>query len=617
MGVEDGGEKQSEVGDVTWGRGHGGDIVTQDGGEEAGSGQCGRPESNLDTGERASSGMEEQVAFNVHMLGIYDRVVAAGGHNCETARERVPSGLCVEAWRRWLTDYPDQKLADYLEFGWPINFDRRSPLQPTRDCHPSARGYLEHIDFYVATEMANGALVGPFTQPPFQWIHMSPLMTRLKRDSDKRRVIMDLSWPQGASINDGIQMEWYMGGPATIQLPTVDYMEGRHLELGSGAFFYKTDLARGYRQLRVDPGDWPLLGFCHRGEYFVDVCPPFGLRTSAMCMQRTSEAICWMHGKVGYVSRPYLDDFGGAERTVAEAEAALAALQQLMAELGVSEAEHKICKPARQMVWLGLLYDSEQMTISIPQRKLQEVMGIIDDWQGKVRATRNQMQQLLGLLQFVASVSPPTRVFTNRMLNELRETPKRGSVTLSLEFKKDLKFFIDLLPEYNGVKVVAKGEVECQEYLELDASLKGCGAFVGDSYYGEPFPEWLQQEGHPIAHLELLNVVIALKVWCREWRGARVEIHCDNMNACLAIQSGRSKDKFMQHCVRELFVYAVRFDVELHAKHQPGKELVRADALSRMHADERCRRWVQRDGRLRRARRRAVPEEFFRLLSEV
>ena len=587
----------------------------------AGSGQCGRPEereigATTKTGQQGEA-TNDVIPMTAQMQEIYNRVMVAGGHNYNNARERIPSGLRVDEWRRWLQGYPDKNLAEFLEFGWPVNFDRSTPLGMTGGNHPSATNYEEHVEHYVTTELSKGALLGPFPQPPFQWMHISPLMTRPKRDATNRRVIMDLSWPPGGAINDGIQTEWYVDGPGKISLPTVDYMEGRLLTLGKGAFLYKTDLARGYRQLRVDPGDWPLLGFVYRGQYYVDMCPPFGLRTSAMCMQRTTEAVSWMHGQSGYISRPYLDDFGGAEKTCEEAEEALRVLQGIMRELGLEEAAHKICRPATKMTWLGLEYDAVAMTIAIPQVKMEEIMEVLKGWQGRIRATRRDMQRLLGLLQFVASVSPPTRVFTNRMLNELREMPKRGSESLSLEFKKDVKFFIDLWPEFNGIKIVVKGEVECQNKLELDACLLGCGAFTGKCYYAEEFPQWLRDEGHSIAHLELLNVVVAVKVWCEEWRGQRVEIITDNMNACLAMQTGRSRDGFIQHCVRELFVFCVKYDIELHAKHNPGRELVRADALSRMYVDRRCAMWVERDAELRRARRVAVPARFFRLLSEI
>ena len=269
------------------------------------------------------------------------------------------------------------------------------------------------------------------------------------------------------------------------------------------------------------------------------------------------------------------------------------------------------------MVWLGLWYDSTEMTISIPQEKLGEIMEEVKEWEGKVRASRHEMQRLLGLLQFVASVSPPARVFTNRMLTNLREAPKKGTESLSLGFKSDLRFFADLLPAYNGIRIVDKAAFPCQDRLELDACLSGCGAYTGDSYYAELFPDSVVRAEHTIAHLELLNIVVAVKVWGEQWRGHTVEVKCDNMNACLAVQTGRSKDSYIQHCVRELFVLGVSYDVELRVVHCPGKHMVRADALSRMFSNARCREWVNNDRLLRMAKRVRVADSTFELDSNM
>ena len=47
--------------------------------------------------------------------------------------------------------------------------------------------------------------MGPFDKIPFQnKVGISPLSTRPKKDSDKRRVILDLSFPMGGAVNDGI-----------------------------------------------------------------------------------------------------------------------------------------------------------------------------------------------------------------------------------------------------------------------------------------------------------------------------------------------------------------------------------------------------------------------------
>ena len=560
----------------------------------------------------------EHSDLNTMLRDIFNNVSHTGRYNFAGARIPVPSQLNIPEWRRRLAGYRDTPLADYLQFGWPINFNRLSPLCTNDDNHPSAQRYGPDIEHYIATELRHGALCGPFAGPPVTNFHASPLMTKPKKDAAHRRVIMDLSWPKGGgAVNDGISDVTYIDGPATVTLPTAEYMVQRILELGPGAWLYKTDLARGYRQLRVDPLDWPLLGFRYRGQYFMDICPPFGLRSSAMCMQRTTEAICYMHGGAGYASRAYLDDFGGAEPTQPVARDALSALQDIMAALGVREAQHKVHHPAQQMVWLGIHYDTVAMRMSIPTAKLEEIMDILKQWEGRTRASRRDVQSLVGLLQFVASVSPPVRIYTNRMLQCLRDMPERGTDGLSLGFRQDLRFFLDLLPQYSGVRILDKQNLPYQASIELDACLTGCGATIGEEFYSEVFPPLVLEQNHSIAHLEMLNVVVALKVWRELWAGKRVRIEGDNSNTCLALQTGRSRDPFLQHCVREVFLITAAEDIELLALHKPGVLLVRADALSRAPTSRVHRKWVNNDSLLRQAHRVRVPPEFFELSPEL
>ena len=50
--------------------------------------------------------------------------------------------------------------------------------------------------------MSHGAIWGPYTEPPYgKDTQISPFMTRDKSDSNNRRVIIDLRWPERASIN--------------------------------------------------------------------------------------------------------------------------------------------------------------------------------------------------------------------------------------------------------------------------------------------------------------------------------------------------------------------------------------------------------------------------------
>ena len=47
-------------------------------------------------------------------------------------------------------------------------------------------------------------------------------MTREKPDSDNRRVIIDLSWPEQASINHFTPANIYLGTVYKLQYPTTD-----------------------------------------------------------------------------------------------------------------------------------------------------------------------------------------------------------------------------------------------------------------------------------------------------------------------------------------------------------------------------------------------------------
>ena len=106
--------------------------------------------------------------------------------------------------------------------------------------------------------------MGPFDGPPAVTCHFNPLMTRSKKGSRFRRVIIDLSWPHSQSVNNGISRTDYIDGPITISLPTPDDMERAIVHAGRGSFLYKTDLARGTGSCVLTPSTGPYSRFSTR-----------------------------------------------------------------------------------------------------------------------------------------------------------------------------------------------------------------------------------------------------------------------------------------------------------------------------------------------------------------
>ena len=75
-----------------------------------------------------------------------------------------------------------------------------------------ATDFSKEIEKYLKKEASYAAIIGPFFKNPFCCdFKISSLNTVIKHDSVERRVILDLSYPVGNSINDGISQEYYLG----------------------------------------------------------------------------------------------------------------------------------------------------------------------------------------------------------------------------------------------------------------------------------------------------------------------------------------------------------------------------------------------------------------------
>ena len=111
----------------------------------------------------------------------------------------VHHALNIQAWKRYQHLLEDQTL---LEFGFPVGYMGTQLPDTKATNHSSATHFPQHVDKFIRTELEHKAIMGPFEHPLFTpWNRINPLMTRPKRDSQDRRVILDLSYPEGASVN--------------------------------------------------------------------------------------------------------------------------------------------------------------------------------------------------------------------------------------------------------------------------------------------------------------------------------------------------------------------------------------------------------------------------------
>ena len=137
-------------------------------------------------------------------IAIANIIRETGKPNYQQARIPLNSGLNIHKWEKYLADYPFQKLLQYLKFGFPLSIVNPDGItNNTVTNHFSALQYLNQVTEYLENEKAKGAILGPVDAINTKHYHCSPLLTRPK-DLNKRRVIVNLSYPYGASLNDAV-----------------------------------------------------------------------------------------------------------------------------------------------------------------------------------------------------------------------------------------------------------------------------------------------------------------------------------------------------------------------------------------------------------------------------
>ena len=130
--------------------------------------------------------------------------------------------------------------------------------------HVSATAHHTNIAHYIITEIGHMAMLGLFDHSPFTpWCQINPLLTRPKKDSTSRSLIMALSspLPPGSSVSGGTPKDTYLGVPKKIRHPSGLDLASLIREAGRGAWLFSCDVSRADRSSPFDPADWPLVCF--------------------------------------------------------------------------------------------------------------------------------------------------------------------------------------------------------------------------------------------------------------------------------------------------------------------------------------------------------------------
>ena len=261
--------------------------------------------------------------------------------------------------------------------------------------------------------------------------------------------------------------------------------------------------------------------------------------------------------------------------------------------------EEKITHWSRQCKALGVIFNLDAMTVSLPAAKIAKVLGRLLALLDLKFVTARDLRRALGLLRHISICVPASRPFYNRLQARISVLEKVGlTLPLGQGAIEDVEWLVALYrtDSLNGIPMDQFACVRQPDHtINMDASDLGvCAAWHAKKIYFSI--RWNKNEQDLIAEFkkrtdmefginfrEFLGAYFAMVLWGSKFgRGSHVRFRIDNTTA-VAWSNGRGCRHLGAQAGLRLMglIEAVNF-VYVSAVHIPGVENDWPDAGSRL-----------------------------------
>ena len=170
--------------------------------------------------------------FNLFMINASKTVQQSGVPNYRGCQIELPSGFNLNYLEKQLKGYHDRNIINLLKYGFPIGHDGGKGSSKVPKNHTGVTKFPKQMVSALQKEIDSRAVLGPFTDPPFEKSFYSPLNSVEKKGIKARRLILDLSMPFRNAINESIDKDQYLGEWDQLTLPSIDSLTDRIAKLG-------------------------------------------------------------------------------------------------------------------------------------------------------------------------------------------------------------------------------------------------------------------------------------------------------------------------------------------------------------------------------------------------
>ena len=142
---------------------------------------------------------------------------------------------------------------------------------------------------------------------------------------------------------------------------------------------------------------------------------------------------------------------------------------------------------------------------------------------------------------FIHKCVRSSRMFTNRLLEALRKCTDQF-IKITADVKQDIAWFMEFLPKFNGKAQYVHVLPSQAHTIAIDASLERVGGVWANEIYSIALPAKLKADRHSITHFEMINILVALKLWAERWQHKHINLNMDNQDVVTICNTGYTRD---------------------------------------------------------------------------
>lgn len=308
-------------------------------------------------------------------------------------------------------------------------------------------------------------------------------------------------------------------------------------------------------------------------------CLPFGLNLAPFLFTKLLKPVAKKLRLMGIVAVFYLDDILIISSNEVECKEHTHKAATLLNNLGfIINLEKSTLVPRQTIKFLGFMYDTVNMRISLPQEKILGVQKIISKFKKNINKNISvrEFAKFIGKLVAACPATKygfihlkPFEIIKHTLLNcDYRNYDKKM-------LKQELEWWNNNI----GLGQDIKPTVFSLEIFS-DASTTGWGAFCeGTRCHGF----WDNQEIQMhINYLEIKAAYYALKSFGKNLKDSRILLRIDNQTAISCINRGGSvKYRLLNKAAKELWQWCEIKNLSVFATYIPTSHNVEADKESR------------------------------------